>query len=312
MTAASRVVVTLLGGFEARVGGETIRLPTKKSEALLAYLAVRPGYAHQRDKLAALLWGDTADEQARGSLRQALSLLGKALAGARPPCLVTEGRTVTLVAGAVDVDVVRFEAAVKTGTPEALEQAATLYKADLLQGLALNESAFEEWLLSERERLREIAMDALTRLLAYYQGPKGSVERAIQTAVRVLAIDPCQEAVHRALMRLYGRQARHGAALRQYQICVAALQRELGTEPEAETKLLYRDILQRRAVEPAPSARKRAGASRAPVAPTMPSRETGLIGRDAELHRLTAALDEAWSRQGRIAIVAGEDRKSVV
>jgi DNA-binding SARP family transcriptional activator len=47
-------------------------------------------------------------------------------------------------------------------------------------------------------------------------------------------------------MRLYARQGRRAAALKQYQACMAVLQRELGVEPEEETKQLYREILRRR------------------------------------------------------------------
>ena len=48
-------------------------------------------------------------------------------------------------------------------------------------------------------------------------------------------------------MRLYARQGRRGEALRQYQVCVSVLQRELRAEPEAETKHLYRELLQQTA-----------------------------------------------------------------
>ena len=73
--------VMLLGGFDARLAsGATVSLPTKKAQALLAYLSIRPGQSHPRDKLAALLWGEKSDEQARGGLRHALV----ALAGRSP------------------------------------------------------------------------------------------------------------------------------------------------------------------------------------------------------------------------------------
>ena len=62
----------------------------------------------------------------------------------------------------------------------------------------------------------------------------------------LLAIDPLHEAVHRTLMRLYLQLGRRGAALRQYQHCVAVLRRELGMEPEPETKQLYQQILRAR------------------------------------------------------------------
>jgi len=188
--------LTLLGGFQARLGsGPALTLPTKKAQALLAYLAVRPGQAHPRDKLAALLWGNTSDAHARDSLRHTLAALRKALPART---LVTEGAPVALNPGAVQVDVATFEQGVGTGTPEALERAVSVYRGDLLEGLAVSEPGFEEWLLAERERLRELALEALARLLAH-QTKAETTERAIQTAVRLLALDPLQEAVHRAL-----------------------------------------------------------------------------------------------------------------
>src|SRR2546428_2422428 len=244
------LIVTFLGGFDVRLAsGQTISLPTKKTRALLGYLALRPGKAYARDGLAALLWGDTADEQARKSLRQAVYVLRKALPETDPPALLMEGETIALNPAAVEVDAAVFEWLVGEGTPEALERAVTLYHGDLLEGIGVNEAPFAEWLTSERERLRELALQAFANLLAH-QSKAGQTQRAIQTAVRLLAIDASQEVVHRALMRLYARQGRRGAALKQYQVCVAALQRELGTEPEPETKQLYQDILQRWAPEP--------------------------------------------------------------
>src|SRR5262245_44258068 len=145
---------------------------------------------------------------------------------------------------AVEVDVVTFEREVAEATPQALEHAAELYRGDLLLGFNVNQPLFEEWLLAERERLREMALEALLRLLTYQTKAAGA-ERAIQTAVRLLGLDPLQETVHRTLMQLYARQGRRGAALKQYQVCVGVLQRELGTEPEAETKQLYQELLRR-------------------------------------------------------------------
>jgi DNA-binding SARP family transcriptional activator len=61
-----RLTLQLLGGFAIRPGsGQGLSLGTRKAQALIAYLAVPPGRAHTRDKLASLLWGDTGDEQAR-------------------------------------------------------------------------------------------------------------------------------------------------------------------------------------------------------------------------------------------------------
>src|SRR5262245_54638903 len=132
--------VALLGGFEIRMGSSAgPRLPTRKAQALLAYLGVQPGQSHSRDKLAALLWGRRRDEQARASLRRALLDLRQALADVDPPCLTVEGQMVALNAVGVEVDVAKFEQLVVDGTPAALEHAAKLYRGDLLLGFDIDE-----------------------------------------------------------------------------------------------------------------------------------------------------------------------------
>ena len=303
--------VRLFGGFEARLAsGAPLSLPTKKAQALLAYLGLRPGQSHPRDKLAALLWGEKSDELARGGLRHALVALRRALAGVSPAVLRIEGQILALNPVGVEVDVVSFEQRIADGTPRALEHAAELYRGDLLLGFNLNEPLFEEWLVAERERLREMALDALARLLTE-QTKAAATERAIQTAVRLLGLDPLQEAAHRTLMRLYARQGRRGAALKQYQVCVGVLQRELGTAPETETKDLYQDLLRRPAqVTQASDAqeghRSRPARTGGPAPPALPVAETPLFGRQAELGRLRQRLDEAIRGRGQIAAVVGE------
>src|SRR6516164_5481841 len=77
-----KVNFALLGGLRLQTDpGEPVPLSTKKAGALLAYLALHPGQAQARPKLATLLWGDHSEVQARDSLRNALSLLRKALSG---------------------------------------------------------------------------------------------------------------------------------------------------------------------------------------------------------------------------------------
>ena len=117
-----------------------------------------------------------------------------------------------------------------------------------MEGLTIQERPFEDWLLGERERLHEMALGALARLLAH-QRAVGSTEAAIQSAMRLLTLDALQEPAHRALMQLYVETGRHGAALRQYQLCLTTLRRELNAEPERETTALYEEILRGR---PAP------------------------------------------------------------
>src|SRR5688572_11007591 len=160
----ARVQLTLLGGFQARLGSAPAPLTSRKAQALLAYLACPIGQAHRRDKLAALLWGGMGEAQARGSLRQAIRAIRKTFGGAEP--LVLAGETVALDARVVAADVAELEAQAAAGTPAALERVAAIYAGDLLAGLELQEGPFDEWLLAERERLRGRALDALDSALA--------------------------------------------------------------------------------------------------------------------------------------------------
>jgi DNA-binding SARP family transcriptional activator len=289
-----RLTLSLLGGFYARLEpGGSLRFPARKVEALLGYLALPAGQSHPRDKLAALLWGDLPDGRARTSLRQALSRLRRALGTSAPRSLRLDGEAVALDPTAVHVDVAAFEQHVATGTPEALAEAAALYGGDLLVGLAVSEPPFEAWLSAERERLRELALEALARLLAH-QRRAGLLEPAVQTAGRLLALDPLGEPVHRTLMRLYARLGRRGAALRQYGQCVAILRRELGVEPEIETRQLHQELLLQRSVTPAHT--QLVTSAVAPWRALLT--DTPLVGRDAEQTRLQETLESVRAGVG--------------
>jgi TolB-like protein len=241
------VYVRALGGFEvAGAEGGPIPIPARKARALLAVLARRPGVPHARDVLAAMLWPDSAEPQARASLRQALKALRRDLGDAGPVAIATEGDGLALNPAAAEVDILAFERLSGADSADALDRAADLYRGDLLAGVVPPTEAFAEWLLYERAGLRERAVHALSKLVALH----GDGEPAARAAVRLLALDPLQERVHRLLMRLYLDQGRRGDALEQYQRCRDVLQREIGVIPEAETERLYREIRG----QPAPAA----------------------------------------------------------
>jgi DNA-binding SARP family transcriptional activator len=238
-----RLNLTLMGGFRARLSsGVTVMLPTRKAQALLAYLALHTDQPQSREKLAWLLWSDTAEEHARHSLRQTILSLKKALVPIQAPTLVLEGDDVALSLSGIDVDAVSFEKLVGARKPESLAAAAELYTGSLLEGFTLREEPFEEWIVGERNRYSELAVDAMSRLLRHYT-ESDEIDAAIQISLRLLALDPLQEGVHRALMELYVRGGRREAAVRQYHACAGILQRELGIEPQPETRAIFDEVI---------------------------------------------------------------------
>ena len=267
------IELSLFGGFRARLeSGQEVALPTKKSKLLFARLALPPGEGHTREQLIGLLWSERREAQGRASLRQALTALRKALSAADPPPLRVIGETISLDPAALEVDVASFERLVDSGAVQDLERAVALYRGALLDGVTVPDQAFETWLSYERERLRERQLGGLANLLDHKMA-EGAVERAIETAQRLLSFDALREDAHRALMRLYAEHGQRGRALRQYQLCCDILGRELGVQPEAETKRLYDDIreqrLERVSSDEPPAVKPAADTSTGPLKPSI-------------------------------------------
>jgi len=270
----------LLGDFRLRDdSGALVTISAKKSQAMLAYLAVKPSQLVSRDKMATLLWSSTAPEQARQSLRQTLSTLRKELAAVSPQkILVEEGDFLSLDAALVQVDVVEFESLVATGTPESLDPATRLYGGDFLDGFLIDEERFDQWVIAERDRLHRLALRAHSQLVELLTRADARDE-AIAVAQRSLRIDALQESMHRTLMRLYVQSGDLLNALQQYDTCSKILRRELDVDTDAETKALHQEIVQLR--------KKR---STAPVL-ERDHRNTVLVVEDNVLNReLTNAL----------------------
>lgn len=270
----------LLGDFRLRTeSGTLVTISAKKSQAMLAFLAVKPAQLVSRDKMANLLWSSTAPEQARQSLRQTLSTLRKELAQISPQkILVEEGDFLSLDPSLVHVDVVEFESLVAAGTAESLDPATRLYTGDFLDGFQIDEERFDQWVIAERDRLHRLSLRAHALLVEMLSRAE-SLDEAIAVAQRALRIDPLQESMHRTLMRLYMQSGDMLNALQQFDNCAKVLRRELDVEPDAETKGLQQEIVNLR--------RKR---NAAPV-PERDTRKNVLVVEDNLLNReLTNAL----------------------
>jgi DNA-binding SARP family transcriptional activator/Tfp pilus assembly protein PilF len=226
--------LTLLGGFRLEDGdGREIAVASRKTQGMLAVLAVNGPAAVTRERMAAMFWGDLAEERARHSLRQALTALRRDAA-----IVEASGETLRLDAGVCSSDAAEFTALAASTDPGELERAVALYAGTLLDGLSAKEQAFEEWLAAERARLAKAAAEAMARLAAHQAG-QGEHETAVRLLNRLLAVDPANEGARRALMRSLDALGRRGEALNQYHLCREVLLKQLQVEPDAATQALY-------------------------------------------------------------------------
>jgi DNA-binding SARP family transcriptional activator len=240
--------IHLLGDFRLSCDEAPVRtLTAPRLHALLSYLLLHRDAPQPRHHLAFLLWPDTTEAQARTNLRQLLHSLKQTLPAA-DHFVSTDATTVQWRHEApFRLDVAEFEQACALAEVAAeqgdlhtlrlaLEQASTLYHGDLLP------SCYDDWILPERERLRQALTEALERLLLLLE--RESQPRAALTyAQRLLRHDPLREDNYRALMRLYAACGDRAGVLRVYHTCTSVLERELATEPSAATRDAYAQAL---------------------------------------------------------------------
>lgn len=298
----------ILGPPRIEVGGEPLRVDTRKATALLVYLAERKE-PQRRESLATLFWPESDTPHSKAALRRTLSALRKAVGGA---WVSADRDTVSLTDPWLDTKKFRH---LLSGTQEhghapaeachrclePLTEAVQLYRDDFLSGFTLPDSPeFDEWQYFTAQSLRRQYSDALRRLVqAHEEGD--SYELATEYAYRRLALDSLNESAHRDLMALHARLGDRGTAMQQYRDCVRVLQEELGAPPLEETVELYEKI---KAGELVPVESTRASVPVSPEPPRAPAR-LPLIGRREELAQVRASYSQI-KRTSHLVLIEGE------
>ena len=230
------LAVKVLGPFGIRgADGEQISLTVRKAQGVLTFLAIERRAT--RDSLANLFWGDRGEERARHNVRQVLSTI-RSICG---PIIEESGDWLHINSECCSVDATEFLQLAEKDDEASLNRCIEFYTGDLLEGTLPKEPGFQDWLLSARRQLRQTACDAIDRFAQLLMAA-GEHEQAIKALNRRLTMDPACEPAHQNLMKTLARSGRRSDALRQYGVCVDALQKELGVQPDAETKKLFDEI----------------------------------------------------------------------
>lgn len=317
-----RLVLSLFGGFDARLDGERVAcFDSDKGRALLAYLAVESEHPHRRESLAALLWPERPEAVARGNLRHVLHLCRSKL---EPFLFITPQDIQFNAASGCWFDTAAFEAALAVGLKpqtadaagwaaqaHALEEAIGLYCGEFLAGFGAGGSeTFQTWLVVRQEHYHRLALTALRMLADGYEA-QGDYGRAADWAQRQIDLEPWGEAAHRQKMRCLALDGQASAALRHYDICRKLLERELGIPPAAATVALRDRIrageFDRQMRQPIVGVGPlvATGAPRPedrPPAPPVPPR---FVARQEELAVLAERLQATLRGEGQIVLLHG-------
>ena len=280
MADSSVLRLSVLGNLEIYHDDKPLKgFVSAKVQALLCYLALT-ARAHTRDALVGLFWGDMPDADAKTNLRQAIANLRRlvgdhllidretvAFNRAAPYWLDAEGfaKIADCRSQIADYD----KSAIYN-----LKTAIELYRGDFLDGFHVRGAPeFEEWVLAQRERLREQALRVL-HILTTHHTTHGEYARGIDYAKQLLALDPWREEAHRELMLLYARTGQRSAALGQYEICRRVLQEQMGVEPDAATVALAERIRAARSAPPR----------------NLPAQPTSFVGRAEDIAQIESRL----------------------
>lgn len=223
--------IQLLGDFRIEYRGDLIRAVDRaRLQLLLAYLLLHRHAPQLRQRIAFQFWPDSSEHQARNNLRKALHELRQVWPDV-DSFLYMDAQTMQWRPDAsYSLDVTEFEELIAqanaradhpTAQRVALEAAVALYHGDLLP------SSYDDWLIPERERLRQAFTEALESLVCLTEEQR-DYTAAIHHANHLLRYDPLHEVTYRRLMRLHAVNGDRAAALQVYHTCVIVLERELG------------------------------------------------------------------------------------
>jgi non-specific serine/threonine protein kinase len=328
---ASQLIINLLGAPDIRLNEQTLPFPTRKTLALLIYLAVEGG-AHSRDALATLLWPSSDPEQARAALRQTLAMLKKILYDPAKPemlsyVLTTRADLSINPTTVITLDIQIVQAALDAvqcdqsspnvpttaahGDQQAtdaiiasLEAAIARYRGHFLAGFTIDDAPeFEHWVMVQGESWHQ-RMHHIFESLSLLYLTHGAPSAASAVAQRWVAHDPLHEPAYRCLIAAQLAAGDRSAALRAYRACRAALADELGIDPEPKTEELAQTIL-----APVLSTADRAGSVQTSTQHMTPAGSlqtiaqpaTSLIGRSREL----AAIRQLFDSGARLLTLVG-------
>jgi len=240
----------LLGSCRISLDNHTIEDQISgRSLAVFQYLLFHHAQKQHREILMSVFWPDTPPDSARNNLNVALHNLRQVFRK------VTDLPVIEFHNGAyhfnpklqIWLDVDDFEQHIQAGFANeqsgAVELATQEYEigVNLYQDDFLVDDPYEEWALAPRERLRITYLNGLGSLGQIYFSQE-QYPACVALCQRILERDNCREDTHSLLMRCYSRLGQRSLALRQFQVCVDALQSELGVNPEVETKQLAEHI----------------------------------------------------------------------
>jgi DNA-binding SARP family transcriptional activator/Tfp pilus assembly protein PilF len=306
----------LLGPVTVRSGGVALPVPRGSQCALLALLLLNAGRVVSVGEIADALWGTAPVPSASASIRNYVKRLRRVLGSAGHARIITRSPGYVIRVDHGELDVAQFEVllegarnAARSGSwPAAADRARAALA--LWRGEPLADVGSETLALREIPRLAELRQQA-AELRINAELHLGRHDVVIAELERTVAAHPLRENLYGLLMLALYRDGREAEALAAYQRARRVLAEELGTEPGAELRELYRQILTAGPLlagpepfQPPPGSAGPAATPRLVLPRELPAPVPQFVGRVAELADLTGMLERASARTPRTLVIS--------
>ena len=210
----------LLDGFGLLVEGRWLAAPSGV-QRLVAYLGLHRSGA--RTQVAGTLWPEASEGHAQACLRTTLWRLQ----GVHPDLVHSDRRSLSLDPDvAVDVQTLVTSALLVRQGQDDPECGPVL----ALVGSELLPGWYDDWVLLERERLRQLRLHALEELCGRRMA-RGRYAEALDLAFLALRAEPLRESVHRLLIEIHLAEGNRVEARRQYARYAELVRSELDEPP---------------------------------------------------------------------------------
>jgi DNA-binding SARP family transcriptional activator len=227
--------LSLLGTWRLSRCGAEARVSANR-QRLIALLALTG--PQNRAFVAGALWPNSSEPQAQGNLRSTLSRLQ--LSGLR---VVESAGDILRLRSDVDVDIRQLTACAQelVHAPDPLPPAPGVVLR-LQCGGELLPGWYDDWVVAQRERLRQLRLHAL-EIASAVLSENGRYAEALEAALATVDLEPLRESAHRVVTQVHLAEGNHVEAVRQFQRYRHLLRRELGIEPSEHMLGLIRPFI---------------------------------------------------------------------
>ena len=225
--------------------------PTRRARDILCFIVSRRHHRASKDTIIDTFWGETDFEAVEKNFHPTVSHIRKALNSNQPLkqnfLLYRDGDYQLNPEFSYRIDIEEFDRLVSQGESarrarqfdqytQYCESALRLYRGEFMQG------SYDPWVEEQRTYYREQYLSLLESLAAVAQ-KAADWPQVMQLAQLIIHDDPFREDIHCMVMRAHAAVGNRGAVKDHFETVKKLLEAELGVEPSAETKKLFRQLI---------------------------------------------------------------------